>query len=593
MKRKLGIVCGIFIIILTVMLCMYGVKKRDTGAEPMQPAEEYTDVIAIIEPDVSDNSESTEESTEELTEEITLTFTAKGGAAFDSDKAFYDKNLKISVVVPEGCRVFYSLDGLKPDNTSALYEEPLVLEVRDDTFSDAYSFKAVAELEDGSYSRVAARTFFVMKEIADRFTTMVICVSGNPSELTEEPDGIFYGENYRARGLGSEREVYVEARNPDDTIAFEQFAGVRIKGGGSRKNEIKGMRLFARKEYDPLHKKFRFSGFNTPKEDGSNDIIDSYFRICLRPGGTDWNEAYIRDEVCQTLARQAGMECTESVLPVSVYLNGAYYCFAWLHEDWCNDLLKEKYGDASGKFYKIEGAELNKKNQDEDRIVSELAEEYCKTYDELIKLDMKQDKNYRRFCDFIDIEDYLQSFAFNLFVNNFDWPGNNYRQYKYVGEPDETVIDPETGELKNKVYDGKWRYIYMDMDYSMGRHETTGLKASFNTFSLLSDETTKTYSPMFLHLMERKDCRNYFRSKIIEYANTVCTQENITKVYYDLHESRADELNAFFEYGMKMFGNYFFSSQEDYSRCEKEILDFASDRAKYMLQYLDEMFPEL
>lgn len=606
MRRLISISLLISVILFSLAICLSESFGRQTEAAQLNNVAEgnrkFFNTLPtgqpLIEADLSTDRAGTSQASlnvaaaKECAYEVGITFTGKGGAAFSCDNAFFDYDVKIVISAPEGSTVYYTLDCSEPNESSEIYEKPIVLNVQDNDFAPAYHLRAVAKLKDGSFTRTAARTFFVQRNIEERFSTMVICVSGEPEELTELPDGIFAGENYEAKGRESERKVYIEARDTDGLPIFEQFGGVRVKGGSSRHNAIKGMRLYARKEYDEYHKTFRFSGFGTRKLDGSGGIIDSYGRMTLRHGGTDTGEAYIREELCQTLARKAGLECTEGVVPVAVYLNGSYYGPSWLHEDFSDKRMKEKYGDASGRFYKIEGSE-REKDSDNNEETARLSEEYTKIYYAIMDTDLTVDANYRRLCDFIDVEDCLDYYAWNIAVNNADWPSNNYRLYRYVGEKDETILDPETGELKSEVFDGRWRCIYQDMDYSFGRHGMTGLRADYNTFLRLFDEEGKSYSPLFVQLMNRKDCRNYFRNRILEFLDVTLSCKSITETYYELHASRRQELDMFFRCGREVNPFIVTGNEEYYNRCEEEILKFAEDRAKYLRGYLDEILPEL
>ena len=171
------------------------------------------------------------------------------------------------------------------------------------------------------------------------------------------------------RGRESERKIYLEVLEPDGTAVISQKAGVRVYGGWSRANLQKSLKLYARKEYDPVNNKFRYEFF-PHKRGGSGDgtIIDSFKRLVLRNCGNDNGFAFIRDELFQTLAGQAGYKDYQAVRPAAVFINGEYRGHLWLHEVYCDEYFKENYGDFEGTFEILEGEKIIKKKMKMEQI---------------------------------------------------------------------------------------------------------------------------------------------------------------------------------------------------------------------------------
>ncbi len=526
--------------------------------------------------------------------EVGLSFDAEGGYAFDSESTLYSKDLTLTVTVPDGAEVYYSLNGRDPDRESLKYTEPLQFAAHGGDFPSAYTFRAAAFFPDGTVSKTAARTFLVSSKLNGRFTTLIFSVTGDPDDLTEGPDGIFYGENYKSRGRESERPVYVEAWRADGTSLISQFAGVRIYGGYSRQSSIKSMKLFSRSSYDPDNKNFGFSEFGTEKLDGSDKIIKKYDKLVLRNFGNDFQFAFIRDELSQALCKTAGFECYEACLPAVVYLNGEYYGYFWLHESYCDKYLKEKFGDAEGEFYILEGSEKHK-NDDED--CQELVDEFNRKYDEFSAADLKDDAEYAKLCEFMDVEDYLDYYAWNIALNNWDWPNNNYKCYRYV-EADASVLAAEGAKKTpdSEVFDGRYRFLVHDMDYAYGIYDQSKAQAAYNNLNVILNRNNERYSPLFKKLMERKDCRSYFRNKTIEFVNGALSERVITDTYRTLCTERDAEQAYFYKFltQLRRRGDQsIWTSAGYYAGVEQQILAFAKDRAGYVLKYLDAALPEI
>jgi len=525
---------------------------------------------------------------------VGLTFDTSGGYSFSEDDMLYSSDVTLTVNAPEGAVVYYTLDGSNPDENSEQYSEALVLEAHGGDFPPAHIFRAVAKYSDGTFSKIAAKSFIVASNLDGRFSTLIFSISGDPGDLTEKPDGIFYGRNYEKRGRESERPVFVEACRGDGTMLISQFAGVRIYGGYSRQSTIKSMKLFSRKSYDAENKNFKISEFGTVKLDGSEDIIKKYDKLVLRNAGNDFQFAFIRDELSQALCKVAGFEIYEACLPAVAYLNGEYYGYFWLHENYCDKYLKEKYGDAEGEFYILEGSE-QKKSDDED--CQNLVDEYNTKYEEFINMDLTDDSNYAKLCDFMDVEDYLDFFAWNIALNNWDWPNNNYKCFRYV-EADPSVLLAAGAAVTpdNEVFDGRWRFLVHDMDYSYNIYDQYQASANYNNLKVILNPNDGRYAPLFKLLMERKDCRSYFRAKTTEFINGALSEDVIVETYNTLNAERATELAYYYDFidELRHKGDFtLWTSAGYYVGVEQQILNFAKDRAKYVIRYMDNLLPEI
>lgn len=515
-----------------------------------------------------------------------LEFDDDGTYEFSKENRLYNRSVELTIKAPEGYTVRYTLDGSMPTAASEVYGEPLVFEAVDGDFPDCYVLRACAFDGAGNATKTAARSFLVSPEIEERFSTSVFFVSGNADELLNSPDGILADKNYNLRGRDYERQVYVEALNADGEEILSQYAGVRVYGGASRESSIKSLKLFARKSYDEDHKNFKLSLFDTPKLDGSGEIIKKYDKIVLRNCGNDFQFSYIRDELSQSLCKKAGMEVYEGVVPAVCYLNGSYYGFFWLHENYCDKYFKEKFGDANGEFIVIEGNE-QKKADDDDELTQQNVDEYNAKYDAFLQMDLKQPAAYKELSDFMDVENYLDFYAWNIALDNFDWPNNNFKCYRYV---------PAEGESAGQgVYDGRWRFLPHDMDYTYGLYDSTETQANYNTLKIVMNPNHNRYAPLFTKLMERQDCRDYFRKKTIEYINGVLSGESIISTYEELHQTRSRELDFFYRYLKQLNGKgdwSIWSESYHYKNYEEQIYEFAEKRADYVLRYMNEILGE-
>ncbi len=505
---------------------------------------------------------------------------------FSLEESFYSADLSVELKTAYEAEIYYTTDGSEPDKNATRYAEPLYFTCEDTDFPTAHTIKAKAYYSDGTESATSVHTYFTAKGAAERFSEYVFSISGDPAALTEGPDGIFYGENSELRGRESEREVYLTAWDPSGEVILSQYCGVRIYGGASRYNTIKSMKLFARKSYgnDAGIGAFHTDLFQTPLADGSGLVIDEYDKLVLRNSGNDFQFGFIRDELCQTLAAEAGFADYEALVPAVCYLNGEYYGLFWLHETYCDDYFKDKYPNdaALGKFIICEGTDTEK-DVEEDDADSVHAEDFNAMYAQYSEADLTDAALYEELCAMMDVENYLDYFAFNIYINNRDWPQNNLRCYRYV---------PMEGEVPGEgVYDGKWRFLVHDMDYSMGMYEQPEVLADYNTLGHILTEGDERYSPLFAALLEREDCRTYFSDKIHEYADGVLDGAHITEVCSSLNGSRYLEQMKYYSHleNLRNEGDGTIWTHSSHLGGQLDIIyDFAEQREDYMLQYLED-----
>ncbi len=505
---------------------------------------------------------------------------------FSLEDNFYNADLSVELRTAHASEIYYTTDGTEPDRNATLYTEPLYFACEDTDYPTAHTVRAKAYYSDGTESAVSVHTYFAAKGATERFSEYVLSISGDPAEITEGPDGIFYGENAMLRGREAEREVHLTAWAPNGEVILSQYCGMRTYGNASRYNSIKSMKLYARKSYgdDAGIGAFHTDLFQTPLADGSGLCIDEYDKLVLRNSGNDFQFAYIRDELCQVLAAEAGFADYEAVVPAVCYLNGEYYGLFWLHESYCDDYFKDKYPNAAalGEFIICEGTDVEK-DVEEDDADAVYAEEFNAMYAKYADSDLTDGTVYAELCALLDVENYLDYFAFNIYLNNRDWPQNNLRCYRYV---------PAEGEAPGEgVYDGKWRFLVHDMDYSMGMYEQPEVMAGYDNLSHITTAGDERYSPLFTALMEREECRGYFADKIREYADGVLDGEHMAEVCATLNGSRYLEQLKYYGHlaNLRNAGDESIWTDAGHLGGQMAIVtNFAKTRETYMLGYLEE-----
>ena len=518
--------------------------------------------------------------------------------AFSLNKYFYTTQQTLKITVTKKGTIYYTTDGSVPTKKSSVYNSStgIVLKAKDTskTYSpNATVIRAKAFYDDGSESPVATHTYFISSSISSRYSNYIFCVTGDPADLTDSSTGILAGSS-ELRGSTSEREIYLEVLNSTGTKVLAQACGARPYGGASRKNAVKSIKLFARTSYGgPGKFNLGSSFFGTKASDGTT--ITKYDKLVLRQGGNDFQFGFVRDELNQTLLRNSGAPVTEGVVPVVVYVNGTYYGLLWLHESYCDDYFKDLFpqSSAKGDFVVLEGSDQTKNSGDEDSTLEKNAvSEYNKLYKKYAYSDLTNDTNYNALSKLIDVDNYLDYFAFNIYINNWDWPNNNYKCYRYYAASGESY-------KSSGAYDGKWRFLPHDMDFSEWLYgdpnDTTSsadtTNPAFNNLAVILDSTHDRYSPLFAALMKRTDCREAFISKVLNLADGTLSYSNINSTLNALKKKMNPELEKYLLLVREKIGNQWWPDYNYVSNtCWNGILQFAKTRKSYMVKYLASCF---
>ena len=508
-----------------------------------------------------------------------------GEVCFSEAGYFFSEDTVIELSVASRKKdgyITYTLDGTEPTETTTLYTEPIVLVANEGDFPDAYSIRAKVWYDDGTVSDTYVHTYFVNTNISERYTTVLFSVNGEPSELTDGPDGILYGENYKQRGRASERKVHIEAISADGTLLFEQFAGVRVFGGTSREHAVKSLKLFARKEYEDDKGTFHTSLFGSTTLDGTEPIT-KYDKLVLRNAGDDFQSAFLRDEMIQRLAAQAGFSAYEAVVPAVAYVNGEYYGFYWLHESYCDKYFQYRNGKSDGEYVVLEGSDKYK-SVSGDAIEIAAAKEFNALYNKYAYADLTVDATYEALCELLDVKNYLDYMSFNMYVANYDWPQGNYRCFRYYTADGEEY---GTGEM-----DGRWRFLQHDADTGFGTYQSTeDAGAARNDLEQVLSKDSKRYAPLLAALLKREDCKQYYIDKMLEYMNGALSYDSVCTVLDQMCAERDTELTYYYERLNSLKGEFEIYARPSRTNLHLErIRSCAKQRPGYMTQYLEEYF---
>ena len=175
--------------------------------------------------------------------------------------------------------------------------------------------------------------------------------------------------NYNWRGRSAERPAFIEMFDPKTGYRhINQTVGLRMKGGWSRGTlpiEQRTFEYYGRNTYNEYCRGgentflFPLFGEQNVLETGANsgNLQLRFRRFRTRNGGTDREQAYMRDEMGSELVRQTGMLLPQNYRPAVVYLNGAYYGFTFMKTPRTENAWMRIMGGSTDRFHHIGGSE--------------------------------------------------------------------------------------------------------------------------------------------------------------------------------------------------------------------------------------------
>lgn len=205
---------------------------------------------------------------------------SSNGLTFSHEGGFYEKDFSLELMIGEsGASIYYTLDGSDPDpinnpKNTIRYTNPIEITPSPPTINNlsmmptthltqgtywappagevfrASIVVAKASFKDGSSSSPITHTYFVDKDITNRYTLPVISIAGDKDNLFDEITGIYVNNNWKHRGEEWERPMHIEFFEPNGMKGFSQNIGVRIHGGWTRNIAQKSLRIYARNSYD-------------------------------------------------------------------------------------------------------------------------------------------------------------------------------------------------------------------------------------------------------------------------------------------------------------------------------------------------------
>lgn len=364
--------------------------------------------------------------------------------------------------------------------------------------------------EEGKLPSGVVTRSFIYKEYD--FNAPVISIVTDPENLYSTEYGIFVKGPNGLDGNGQtdlcnwnrdwDRPVNFEYLDADGNVLVNQESDMCPSGRYSRAFSPHPFKMKAKKKYDG-QKTYEFTPF---QEKPYNRYRTLKFRNSSTDASTRDEDAFLHEILIRS---GLNIDC-QCYVPVHHYINGKYMGTINLREP-SNEVYVQArtgYDEDEIDMFKID----HKLSKGGYSLMAGTRD----SYDMLFSLSAMAsvDSIYDKVCRILDVEEFANYMAVQMYVNNADWPRNNIKAYR-----------PRTEE-------GRFRFILFDVDYVFGQ---TG-----NPFRIFDEETRSDLVPIFDNLLKNNRFKKLFIDSFSIVAGSVFESERCLQIVKELgaHASR-------------------------------------------------------
>ena len=409
----------------------------------------------------------------------------------DQPAQLFTGSFHVKVDIPAGATLRFTTDGSAPTLTRGSTSVTGIFRVAETT---CYRFRL---FQDGKLpSPVVTRTY-IYNNGNEPFP--IISIVTDEAHIFGSDYGVFVRSSNGRPGNGQtaacnwnmdwDRPVNFEYFTEDGECAVSQECDFSACGGWSRAWEPHSFKLKSNKQYD-LQNSFDFQFFE-------NKPFLRHKTLQIRNGGNDTG-CRIKDGAIQGVIEASGIYVDyQSWKPVHVYFNGQPYAVLNMREPNNKHFAKANYGLDSEEMDQFEIC------PDSGYVQMTGTDESFLRWYELAK-DAASPQAYREICELVDVDEYINYMAIELYLGNNDWPKNNVKGFrsKVDGKFHFTLFDLDhsfnTANSFNE-FAGKQTYYFDTLhgyDYSKdenieGKHLTLEIKFVTIFLNMLKNETFK------------------------------------------------------------------------------------------------------
>ena len=419
----------------------------------------------------------------------------------DQGSQIFKNSLSIKVEIPDGTTLMYTTDGSMPTasgNTACKKSPDGVFTINKTT---NYVFRL---FQDGYLPSVPVTRSYIKTN--DNYTIPVVSIVGNEKYFTDPMWGIdVEGKNGKSGNgrndavnwnMDWDRPVNFSYISPSEGMLFNQDVNISVSGGWTRQIDPRSMKLKSNKVFDGKNR-FDYSFF--PQKPYIRSKV-----ILLRNGGNDvWrSHARFMDPALTTIVQRSGIDLDlQSTVQVIEYINGKFRGVVNLREPNNDKFVYANFGYDDEEIDMFENGEFKNGTADVFEHLCELSTRINDpgVYDEVKAL--------------LDIDEFTNYMAVELFLGHDDWPNNNVKAYRSQDN-------------------GRYRFVLFDLDYAFyGRNRSSNLGQVLDNFKEIPMVS------LFLNLLKHDEYRKKFIDTYCIVGGSVFEKQRATAIVDELADA--------------------------------------------------------
>lgn len=447
--------------------------------------------------------------------EVSATQAASGESSVPPS-GFYSS--PVTVTLPQGSRC--ATGGAEPTINSSPVTQSL-------NISSTTVLRCVTYVDGAYRSEMLNRTyvFETQPSLPVLFvTTDPLSMFSPDSGLYMTGDGAQMMDPHKGANYWSNRElpVYVELFEPGvKQPGFGIMGDFKISGQYSRAKEKKSFSVTFREQYG--NKRLKYTLFPDHPE------LTKFKAFSVRNFGNNCGNDYVRDRVGTQITEGLDVDYQRGRY-VIVYYNGAYYGIHDMRERNNEYYYETKYG--------YDGNDIDLLDANDEATAGSSAD-YVAMMDWLQSNSLKEDANFNKVAEQIDIDNYINYMQTEMFINNRDWPHNNMKKWR--------VASQKT----------KWKWFIYDTDFGFGTNYSmnntnifsyvtsangTQMAAGFGMGGAAGGNGTAKETLLLRRLLENASFARAFVNRFVVLLASYFTSERILQMVNDLQSQVQSEM---------------------------------------------------
>ena len=308
-----------------------------------------------------------------------------------------------------------------------------------------------------------------------------------------------------------ERPVNFSFITPEGVMAYNQDVEISVSGGWTRSATPRSFKLKSGKEFDGQN---RLDYMFFPQKPYLRNKV-----LLLRNGGNDiWenNGSRFLDPALQTIIQRSGINLDlQSYVPIIEYVNGEFRGVLNMREPNNKKFVESNFG------YDDEKIDMFEMSADSNLVFMVGTKDVLERIYELGEHANDVDA-YEEIKQLLDIDEYINYMATELYLGSTDWPHNNIKGYR------------------NQA-DGRYRFVTFDLDFAFKNSNpfTAFENDQWHKFNLIYDTHEERYEEirlvtLFLNMLNNDEFRKKFIDTFCLIGGSVFEKERATAIVNEL-----------------------------------------------------------